>query len=169
MKVLLSFHPSILPFFPFIVLLLTASSCKTGKVDLHHLEKNGEVILSMERTACFGVCPVFEAKLYRNGLLLYNGKMFTDHTGCGYAQVTKQEMDELTRYIQQSGFFSLENKYPTEEEAPTDLPGCYLYFKSGTMEKRIENHYWQTPEVLTAIEKRVDSLIASKKLQFCDK
>ncbi|MES2621492.1 MAG: DUF6438 domain-containing protein [Bacteroidota bacterium] len=153
----------------FLTTLILAGSCKTSKVDLKQLDNNGEVILSMERTACFGSCPVFEAKLYSNGLLLYNGKMFTQHTGCGYAEVPKAEIAQLLEYVKEAGFFNLENKYPINEQAPSDLPGCHLYIKSGANEKRIEDEGWETPSALTAIQNRVDSLILTKKLHFCDK
>ena len=145
-----------------------SSSCKTNKVDLLHPENNGELILSMERTPCFGACPVYEIKLYSNGLLLYNGKRFTEKIGCCYRKVTKQEVKSVADYIASSGFFALENKYPVLGKAPTDLPGSTLYFKHGTNEKTITEHSWETPVLLIEIEKKVDSLIQLKILQFCD-
>ena len=123
----------------------------------------------MERTPCFGSCPVFEVNIYSNGLLLYNGKMFTPHTGCGYAIVPKVEVNRLIRDAKEAGFFNLENRYPVNGEAPSDLPGCVIYIKDDKIEKRIEDQGWETPAALTAIEKRVDSLIITKKLHFCDK
>ncbi len=122
----------------------------------------------MERTPCFGACPVYEVKLYSNGLLLYNGKRFTEKTGCCYRKVPKGEVKSITDYIVASVFFELENKYPVSGKAPTDLPGSTLYFKHGNIEKTITEQSWETPILLIEIEKKVDSLINPKILQFCD-
>lgn len=151
-----------------LAILFLGSSCKTNKVDLIHLENNGELILSMERTPCFGDCPVYEMQLYSNGLLLYNGKRYTEKSGCHYLKVSKEKISELTAYILNAGFFELQNKYPVSGRPPSDLPGCTIYFKNESREKTIEEHGWETPSSLTDIEKKVDSLFITKKLQFCD-
>jgi hypothetical protein len=156
-------------FYTLLTCLLLFSSCKSTKVDVIHLEKNGEVIISMERTPCFGTCPTYKADIYSNGLLLYNGKKYSPYLGCYYTALQKKEVEELVGYIQSSGFFGLENKYPVEGRGPSDLPGCNVYFKHGSMEKRIEDRGWHTPLSLLAVEKRIDSIIASKRLHFCDK
>lgn len=152
-----------------LMVMLLFPSCKINKIDFHHLERNGEVILSMERTPCYGDCPVYSIKLYSNGLLLYNGEKFTDKTGCFYGKVSDREINQFNTYILEAGFFDLENKYPAKDRAPADLPNCILYFKSGNREKKIEDQHWETPQTLKTIEKKVDSLIASKKLHSCDK
>ena len=157
-----------LRFLLLLSIFLYSSSCKTNKVDLQHLENNGELILSMERTPCFGACAVYEMKLFSNGLLLYNGKRFTEKTGCCYRKASKEEVKSVTDYIASSGFFELENKYPVAGKAPTDLPGSTLYFKHGNNEKTISERSWETPFLLIEIEKKVDSLIQLKILQFCD-
>ncbi len=151
----------------FKCILLSAAiflaSCKTSRIDLQNPENNGDLLLALERTPCFGVCPVYEAKLYSNGLLLYHGKRNTDKTGMYYAKVSKKELSSLSAFMLSNNYFELESKYPVKGKAPSDLPSCIIYFKNKNSEKRIEDHRWETPESLSAIERKVDSLIASQQ------
>ena len=148
-----------------ICFLLLLDACKTPK----QLENEGKLILSMERTSCYGTCPIYEIKLFDNGLLLYNGKKYVSKTGVYFAKCTKHEVNDLSNFILNSGFFDLENKYPVNIFAPSDLTECTIYFSNKNMEKRIEEHSMQTPRVLTFVEARIDSFVASKKLQTYDK
>ena len=148
-----------------ICFLIQFAACKT----LKQLESEGKLILSMERTACYGTCPIYEIKLYDNGLLLYNGKKYVSKTGTYIAKCNKHEVNDLTHSILNSRFFDLENKYPVNIFAPSDLPGCTIYFSIKDKQKRIEEHSMQTPRVLTFVEAKIDSFVASKKLQTYDK
>ena len=35
-----------------------------------------EVVITLERTACFGVCPVYKLTVYGDGRVVYEGKRF---------------------------------------------------------------------------------------------
>ncbi len=152
-----------------LLLLTTIASCTTTKPDVKHPEKNGRLILSMERTPCYGRCPVYTINLYENGLLIYNAKQFTDTSGCFYRVLSKYEITEVKDRFNNSGFFKMSNQYPEDKKTPTDLPSCILFFSNEDQQKTIIDKRWQTPETLTALEKSVDSLVNSKILQFCDK
>ncbi len=148
--------------------LLFAASCKAAKPDAKHPDKNGTLILSMERTPCFGRCPIYTIELYENGLLLYNTKQFNDTVACRYLVLNKQQVDEVKTKFDTSGFFKMANKYPEDKQTPTDLPSCILFYNNGTHKKTITDKRWQAPETLTALEQSVDSLVKTKILHFCD-
>jgi hypothetical protein len=151
-----------------LLTLLLAASCKTIKPDAKHPDKNGTLILSMERTPCFGRCPVYTIKLYENGLLVYNTKQFTDTTACRYTVLTKEKVAGVKTLFNNSQFFDLANQYPEDKKTPTDLPSCILFYNNGTQQKTITDKKWGAPETLTALEKSVDSLVNVKILHFCD-
>ncbi len=154
--------------FLFLFALFIVSACKTIKPDVKHPENNGTLILSMERTPCFGRCPIYDIKLYENGLLVYNAKKFADTAGCFYRVLSKQEINAVKEKFNNSVFFQLANQYPEDKRTPTDLPSCILFYNNGTAQKTITDKRWETPETLTTLEKTVDSLVTSKILQFCD-
>ena len=147
-----------------LLLLLFIASCQTIKPDVKHLEKNGTLLLSMERTPCYGRCPVYTINMYQNGLLVYNAQKFTDTTGRFYTVLSKQKMEELKNRFTTVGFFSMANTYPDKVKTPTDLPSCILFYNNGTQQKTITDKRWQTPETLTTLEKTVDSLVDFKIL-----
>ena len=122
----------------------------------------------MERTPCYGRCPIYDIKLYDNGLLLYNAKKFTDTVGCFFRVLSKEEMATLKDKFNKASFFKLAAKYPEDGNTPTDLPSCILFFNNGSNKKTVTDKRWKTPETLTGLEKSVDSLIDLKVLQFCD-
>ncbi len=152
-----------------LVLLVWVSGCKTLKPDARHPEKNGALVLSMERTPCFGRCPIYQVKLYENGLLIYDAQKFTDTTGCFYRVLSKQQLNQIKNRFAAAGFFSMANTYPEDVKTPTDLPSCIVYFSDGKKDKTVTDKRWKTPEALTSLELQIDSLINFKNLQFCDK
>lgn len=161
-------HKAGLLFHAFIIfsLIFGMYSCKATKVNAQIAKE--DVILSLERTPCFGRCPVYEIKIYANGLLLYQGKRNVADTGCHYRKISKQELASLKEAFCNAGFFEMADSYPENERAPVDLPSCIIFFKSGNQEKTLTDHHWNTPEKLTLLEKKIDFLTTSKFLQFCD-
>jgi len=158
------------PFFYslFIISMLSVYSCKTAKPDVKHPAKNGLLVLSMERTPCFGRCPVYSIRIYENGLFVYDTKKFTDTSACRYSLLSKEELAGLKQKFSDMNFFQFEDKYPADKRTPTDLPSCILFFNNGKQQKTIIDKRWDTPETLTQLELAVDNLVNSKKLQFCD-
>lgn len=71
----------------------------TSKVD----NKANEIVyVSMERTACFGQCPMYQTEIYADGTVKYTGKMFTEYTGIYESSITtdkvKDVFGELNKY-----------------------------------------------------------------------
>ena len=61
-----------------LVFILFFSSCfnLTKQKEL----QSPKIIISLEKTACFGRCPVFKIIIYNNGEALYNGQKFVPVT-----------------------------------------------------------------------------------------
>lgn len=157
----------LLVYIALITVFTGIAGCKS--INLQQPEKNGEVVMSMARTPCFGSCPTYEAVLYSNGLLTYHGKRFTIKTGTFYAKVPKKEMDNVKKWFIDAGIFNFKDRYPEDDIAPTDLPSCKLYFSNGKKEKNIVDKGWNTPEPLTALENKIETWVNIQNLQPYDK
>lgn len=156
--------------FPLLLLLLFLHlSCKQAKYNLLHPEKNGNIILHIERTPCFGTCAVYQATLYENGLLLYDGKRFTTKTGCYYTTVSKNESTKLKTWFKEAGFELMKEKYPEEDIVPTDLPTCTIYFNNGKTQKQVLDRSWGTPTQLAELQNKIEAWIDGLPLQPCYK
>ena len=151
---------------PLLVAFL--GSCKTMKPDARHPEKNGQLIISLERTPCFGRCPVYNIKVYENGLVLYNAEKNTDTVGCFYAVITKQELQGLKSKFIANGFMDMADKYPEEGKAPVDLPSCVLTFNNNGVTKTVRDKRWETPMPLAELQTTIEQIVKNKILHNCD-
>lgn len=99
------------------------------------------VVANIKKTSCYGVCPVFEIKVFSNGLVLYDGKKHTPRLGLHEAYLLKSEIDELIAQADTIHFFQLASAYPLEGKSLIDLPSTIIYLKKESLEKEIINNY----------------------------
>lgn len=145
------------------------SGCKTAAPNTQQPEQNGEVLIRMQRTACYGRCPIYDITIYKNRLLIYNAKQFTDTTGCFFRQLTKQQVNDIQAAFFTANFFDMADKYPEEKAALTDLPSCIIFYNNGKRQKTVTERHVDTPPALKQLEQQIDDLIATKNLQNCNK
>ena len=132
-----------------LVLILFFTSCFnfTKQKELQSPEK----IISLEKTACFGRCPVFKIIIYSNGECLYNGIKFVKKSGEYNLKINKREIDEILSQAKEIGFDNLKNEY---SERITDLPTTYIMINN----KKIKDYYG-APTELKDLEKLIESMI----------
>ena len=135
-----------------LVLILFISSCFnfTKQKELQSPEK----IISLEKTACFGRCPVFKIIIYNNGECLYNGIKFVKKSGEYNLKINEREVDEILSQATEIGFDNLKNEY---SERITDLPTTYIMINN----KKIKDYYG-APTELKDLEKLIEKIILDK-------
>ena len=135
-----------------LVLILFISSCFnfTKQKELQSPEK----IISLEKTACFGRCPVFKIIIYNNGECLYNGIKFVKKSGEFNLKINKQEINKILSQAKEIGFDNLKNEY---SERITDLPTTYIMINN----KKIKDYYG-APSELKDLEKLIEKIILDK-------
>ena len=135
-----------------LVLILFFTSCFnfTKQKELQSPEK----IISLEKTACFGRCPVFKIIIYNNGECLYNGIKFVEKSGEYNLKIKKREIDEILSQAKEIGFDNLKNEY---SERITDLPTTYIMINN----KKIKDYYG-APTELKDLEKLIEKIILDK-------
>lgn len=151
-----------------LLLAVLISGCKTLKPDTRHPEKNGIVTISLERTPCFGKCPVYSIKVHENGLVIYNAEKNTDTVGCFYTILTKQEVQALKNKFVSNGFMDMADRYPEEGKAPVDLPSCVLTFNNDGKIKTVRDKRWETPMPLAELQTTIEQIVKNKILHNCD-
>jgi Domain of unknown function (DUF6438) len=115
------------------------------------------VVLSISRTACYGNCPVYEAKLMSNGKAYYNGMRAVDRIGTYETVVDAERLAELWKNIAQVKYFDFAAKYPTDEKYQiADLPSCITFVNDGKQSKTINNNN-EAPANLQWIEHEIDT------------
>lgn len=120
-----------------------------------------DVIITIKATACMGSCPVFQAEIYSNGYIIYEGEKFVENIGIFTGKLSKNTLEGLKIAFHEAGFFLLQDEYV---EPWTDLPTIYLYYSEGKNHKKIKDYYG-APEELKVLEKKVIKAIESVRFK----
>jgi len=148
--------------FLFLAILgLFATSCKTGQQAvaspndaLGGVEAADSLFLTFERTPCFGKCPAFRVKLYRNGHASYEGIQFAEHMGMHIGKVDPSTVLAIHAEAQKFDFFNLESKY---DGPVTDLPSMIFQMSANAKTHKILARY-KVPAELKAYGKYLDQV-----------
>ncbi|HNB81364.1 MAG TPA: TonB family protein [Chitinophagaceae bacterium] len=115
--------------------------------------------LKMDRTACFGRCPVYTVELMYNGVIVYNGSKNVEFIGEREAGISPAAMQKFMKQFSRYKLLSLQNVYKPKA---TDLPRLNFTFTVNGKTKTVKNGE-SGPAFLDVIGKKVDSLLATIK------
>ena len=117
--------------------------------------------ISLERTGCFGSCPIYKAVLRKDGTVIYIGKDFVTRKGLWKGKLV-YGFSSLAELIYRSGFFNLRDKY----EAPyTDLDTSLISVVRDDKRKTVTNYGGEAPIEVWGIEKAIEALVANVEWQ----
>jgi hypothetical protein len=128
--------------------------------------QSSEPVITLQRTACFGTCPVYSLKIYADGRVTYEGKEFVKTKGRAKGRITKQALEELVEEFMKIHYLKLKSKPDCVEEW-TDHPSA-LRSLSWKGEKNAVLHYHgcrgpAVLEQLTKLEDKIDEVVNSKR------
>jgi hypothetical protein len=135
-----------IPRFILIPVVLLLSSCATQR---GLTEK--DPVISIEATPCMGDCPAYRAEIYRNGMVIYEGKENVERIGRYTGRMSRKELNRIRHAFEEAGFFFMQDEYV---EPWTDLPTVWIYYSDGNRQKRIKD-YSGAPEALKELEEKV--------------
>lgn len=118
-----------------------------------------DVVITLERTACRGICPVYKLTIYEDGRVIYEGEEFVSVTGKQTSRISSDKVKELIDEFYKIDYFSLKDRY---EALITDLPTTITSIAIGEQTKRVEN-YAGAPKKLNELETKIDEITNSKK------
>jgi hypothetical protein len=73
--------------------------------------QSNEVRLTLERTACFGACPMYRMTLYADGTVVYEGDRFVEVTGKQTINIGAETVDKLVGIFESAGYFDWQDEY----------------------------------------------------------
>jgi len=127
-----------------------------------------DVTITLERTACFGTCPVYVVTLDARGHVDYNGIRFVRVTGRQTARVPVSRVAAILDRAEQIRFFALNDRY-REIRHPdgttstvTDLPTTFVTIKRAGRAKRVEDYYG-APTELGDLERLIDEAAQTRQ------
>jgi len=132
----------------------------------------------MERTACFGSCPVYRVEIHADGTVLYHGQAYVGAQGDRESSVDPKRVTELFDRFRRDGFWDWESEYSV---LVTDMPSTILTLTGGGRTKRVRDHPSchgddprftsandiHPPKELCELEKAVDDLAGTARWIPC--
>jgi len=110
---------------------------------------------SIKRTPCYGRCPIYEAKIYNSGFVIYEGKRFVDKEGIFIARFSSDQLLEISQRAIELHFFKLNDEY---DSPVTDFPTTYTLINNGKIAKLVKNRVGG-PDNLKELESFLDEML----------
>ncbi len=120
--------------------------------------------IKLQRTMCFGTCPVYSVMVDNEGNVNYYGEMFVYKSGEHHWKISGKKVNQLNGLIEDFGFKSF--IYEPGNEFITDQPSCITTIKYSGGETKEINHYYGhvlIDDSLTEFEKNIERIIGTKK------
>jgi len=127
--------------------------------------------ITLERSPCFGRCPVYKVTIAGDGTVTWNGTAHVD-VGSATAKIPVAKVQELADFLASSCFFSMQDRY---SPPVTDLPSATTTVTIGGATKSISHRgagilderenrgmtdptQCRPPKVLAKIDDRIDEI-----------
>jgi hypothetical protein len=119
---------------------------------------------TLDRTACFGSCPIYNVSVWPSGEVNYQGKAHVRHMGAASGRVSPERVSALLSDIEAAGYFGFADRYVSAEPScgryATDAPTVTTSVTLGGRTKRVVHDYGcgSAPGALTILERKIDEL-----------
>ncbi|MBL8077298.1 MAG: hypothetical protein JNM55_04990 [Anaerolineales bacterium] len=143
-------------------------SCSLSTSSTQENTQNADLLIVMERSGCFGTCPIYNLTIHADGNVEYEGVDFVTIKGKQDASINSEQIKELVKSINDADFFSLEDKYYAQV---TDMPSITLSITLNGRSKSVW-HYGpldcfsfgeNAPQKLCDLENKIDKVVNSEQ------
>lgn len=136
------------------------SSCSTQKETLINKLYEIKHWLTLQKYPCFGHCQVIKLSVYRNGLVIYEGKENVEKKGVYFSELSNEKINKFKRLSDAISWSKFNNEYMVNI---ADLPITEMqYFdEHGAKLKHIKANS-NLPDQLHTLSKNLIELIASE-------
>jgi hypothetical protein len=135
------------------IFVLLLAPCNNSSKAIYSIQENySDVLITYQRTACFGNCPIY--KLTINGktnTATFYGEQHTKKTGSYHKPISTYELKELIDLFDKQKFNSLNDNYLGEI---VDLPINIITYQYKGKTKTVQERS-VAPEALITIEKKL--------------
>jgi hypothetical protein len=117
-----------------------------------------DTVIVLERTACYGTCPIYKITISGDGSVVFEGRRFVKKTGTAKAAISQQQVRELLAEFEEIKFFDLRSQYAEREDGCkewwTDMPSAITSISSNGKSKSVKHYYGcQGLKVLTELQR----------------
>lgn len=129
-------------FFAFLAALLMAACSSEGytpyldRFSTYKPQSNDVERFSLQRTACFGFCPIYKVSVDERNVLVFEGERFVaENDGVLSKKLPDGSFKRLVRIAREHGFASFDTRYPNEAgdncgPVATDMPSVIVSYET---------------------------------------
>ena len=146
-----------------LILTLAIAACSSAPTQPDY----SNIVITLERTVCFGFCPAYKITVYGDGRVEYDGQQFVDITGKQTTTLTADQVKELIVAFEQTDYFNLKDEYIA---LVTDIPSTITSVTWNGQTKTIVDYggcdfdygdQAKPPQALCDFEQKIDMLTNS--------
>ena len=132
-----------------------------------------DTLIRLQRTSCFGPCPVYTVTIDARGTVRYEGEKFVRVVGRQIARIDKSVVANLLAHAERIHFFNMRSSYRAIENPDgsttmvTDLPTKIVTVTTNRRTKQVED-YVGAPDALEEFEKAIDEAAGTNRWVFTD-
>ncbi|HEX5625344.1 MAG TPA: DUF6438 domain-containing protein [Saprospiraceae bacterium] len=117
--------------------------------------------ITVQKNPCFGHCQVYKMSIYRNGLVIFEGREHTEKIGVYFTELNPEKIKSYKRLLDSPNWTSYQDEYMVNI---ADLPVTDIqYFNvNGARIKNIKANS-NLPDPVQAITKEISNLIKLEK------
>jgi hypothetical protein len=120
--------------------------------------KPDNFIISMEKGGCFGTCPVYTIKLYPDGKVVFDGKIYVHSIGIFKTKLNKKRAKAIKKEFDDNHFFDFKDEYTANLP---DFPTTIVIYNTGGKTKKVID-YLDAPTELKNLEQLLIDIANSK-------
>ncbi len=128
--------------------------------------KHGVTEIGLERTVCYGECPVYSVVLKSDGSVRYTGTENVARKGTHVGEVSLFEFNQLAEFLVEAGYMTLDTEFPL---AVSDMPSAYTTAVVNGKRKVVHNYGGLGPVKLWALEQAIDAVVQQADWTPADK
>jgi len=122
-------------------------------------ETKKDLYVRIQRTPCYGRCPIDQVEAFGDGTVRYTGERFVPRLGVYQRRLTPAELDKLDQLLRKSDF----EKYDTLYDNPgiSDLPSVVIAYRWNGQAKSITCRTGCPPDLPEKVE-RIRAFLAEE-------
>lgn len=143
-------------FFGSLFLSLAAQECGSKKqaasgTPAQEKPAEKDLYIRIQRTSCYGRCPIDKVELLPGGLVRYEGERFVPRLGVYTRQLTPAELARAEQLLREGNFAQYKEVY--DNPGISDLPSLILTYRLEGQERSITCRTGCPPQLPESIER----------------
>jgi hypothetical protein len=123
------------------------------------VEPIDSLVISFEKTPCFGRCPVYKVKVYASGFATYEGINFSERLGLYSCWFTDLDIERIYQSALAIDFFELEDEY--NNPLVSDLPSTQTRINLNGQDHKVKARM-NVPEKLKMFQSELEDILLDR-------